>query len=100
MEYVIKAAGKEWVTNKEYLYERALTLNDDAGFSLDNERLRFVINHYFLQKSENKPLKRKVDNSIASLHSLSQEMGKVNLSYEDEEWLDDILGSDPYTPLY
>lgn len=100
MEYTIRAAGKEWITTDKFLYETALTNEDTGKVELSNKRFRFVINHYFRQKVENKPIRRKVDNTIASLHPLSIEMGKSYLSYEDEEYLDEILGPDPYTPLY
>ncbi len=98
MVYTIECNGAKWTTKNKYLYDLALTL-EDGGIGLSNERQRFLINHYFTRVSENKGA-RKTDNSIGSLHSLSIEMNKRHLSYEDEEYLDDIIGVDPYTPLY
>lgn len=101
MEYIVKCRGKEYVTRVKYFYEYALSLEDNDK-CLSNPRMRFIINmaeNFRLKKQDiNRRVRR--DNTIGSLHPLAQEMHKVHLSYEDEELLDDILGNDPYTPLY
>lgn len=101
MEYTVKCRGKEYITSVKYFYEHALSLEDN-GKSLNNPRMRFIINTAERFRLKDQSINRRVrrDNTIGSLHSLAQEMHKIHLSDRDEEWLDDILGSDPYTPLY
>lgn len=100
MEYIVNCSGRKYITKNKYFHDYAMSLSDN-GNSLSNPRLRFIINmeDNFRIETKNKP-KKKVDNTIGSLYPLSKEMNKTFLSSEDEEWLDDILGPDPYTPLY
>ena len=102
MEYAVNCSGRKYITKNKYFYDCAMSLFDD-GKSLRNPRLRFIINmgdNFRMETKDKDKPKKKVDNTIGSLYPLAKEISKTFLSSEDEEWLDDVLGSDPYTPLY
>lgn len=95
MDLTVTCKGKEYIANDEYFFDYASNL-EDTGTALNNPRLKFIINNFehFKIKRKEKPAQYKT-NTIELLYSLSQEVNKNNLSIEDEQFLDDIMGNDP-----
>lgn len=93
---IVICRGKKYIADNEYFRDYALNLND-TGTALNNPRSEFIVNnfeHFHIIK-HNKHKKHR-SNTIELLHSLSFEMiHKCNLSSEDEQFLDEIMGNDP-----
>ena len=95
MELIVKCKGREYIAKNEYFLNRAMEL-DDTGTALNNPRLTFIINNfeYFEMKTKKQANPNKT-NTVELLYGLSQEMNRCNLSSEDEDYLDEIMGNDP-----
>lgn len=91
----IRCKGEEYIADSEYFLDEALSL-EDTGTSLHNPRLNFIIcNFEHFEIKRDKPQKHHTVNTEELLYSLAHEMGKCNLSAEDEEYLEQIIGNDP-----
>lgn len=91
----ILCRGKEYIADSKYFLDYALSL-EDTGTALNNPRSEFIINNFeHFERKGNKPQKHHNVNTVELLHSLAHEMSKCNLSQEDEEYLDELMGNDP-----
>lgn len=92
---IVTCRGKEYIADDDYYLDYALSLEDN-GTALTNHRSNFIINNFehFERKTKSSKSQYKI-NAVELLHSLSQEMSRNNLSYEDEQYLDEIMGNDP-----
>ena len=100
MKYSVECFGWLFTTHNKYAYEEAMNLEDTEKNSLNNPRLRFLINMSDSTFNMSNPniTERKVyytDSFKDMLHVLNK-----SLSYDDHEEIDNIIGNDPYTPLY
>lgn len=95
MELIVKCKGKEYIAKNEYFLNCAIELKD-TGTALNNPRLTFIISNfeYFEVKTKKQTNSNKI-NTVELLYGLSQEMNRCNLSSEDEDYLDEIIGNDP-----
>lgn len=95
MELIAKCKGREYIAKNEYFLNRAMEL-EDTDTAHNNPRLRFIINNfeYFEMKTKKQANSNKT-NTVELLYGLSQEMNRCNLSSEDEDYLDKIMGNDP-----
>ena len=95
MDLIVICRDREYIVDNEYFFDCVSNL-EDTKTALNNPRLEFIINNFehFKIKRKNKYIQNKT-NTIKLLHSLSQEVNKNNLSIEDEQFIDEIMGNDP-----
>lgn len=95
---LITCKGRKYLAEDSYWLSRALEL-EDTGTAINNPRNNFIINnfeHYKLKRT--KAVKHRI-NTTELLYSLSCEMRQCELSPEDEQFIDDIMGNDPMCML-
>lgn len=70
----------------------------------DRERKRMAINHcdgsYFKVVSEEKPKTATKLSTMDALEGCMRSARKCSYNYDLEDEIDNLLGADPYTPLY
>lgn len=94
-DFIILCRGREYIADDKYFLDYALSL-EDTGTALNNPRSEFIINNFeHFKRKSSKPQKHYNANTTELLHSLTHEMNKCNLSAEDEEYLDELMGNDP-----
>lgn len=97
-EVKIRIFGKILVSDFEDIVSMFKEAKDDR------ERRRMAINHcvgsYFKVVSEEEPKTSKKLSTLDMLEGCMHSAGKCSYDYDLEDEIDNLLGADPYTPLY